>query len=418
VKAVSESLDPLFDIDDLRVDVARQMVSRDGEPLAVPELSFRLLMRLAQSAPTPVAVDELIRDVWQGQVVSPDTVKQRVKLLREALGDSRSPYRYIRTVRHGGYGLAQPVRSAASLRRFLVPSLLLIGFLAIATSVGWWLRPTLPRDGSTRVLLVPAQTTPQSETQARVAEELLRGLADELASIEGINMIAPGHSNRGAGEQAGPLSADFAADLSADAMIELAIEGPMGSPRLGLRLIDPDSGVQIFSRHYDLPETLDPDAQGRIVRHAANRVHQMLTATLGNHPEHGGSTIAIARDYYRRGMAHFAGSAAGNRERAESQFEAALQADPDFSLARARLADLYADRALANGHLEWAQRSLSLSEQALARHPDLPEALFAKAKAQLAQGETEQAFRLFDQVLVDRPYLERNITGLRQRADD
>src|SRR5690606_7325869 len=53
--------------------------------------------------------DELMRRVWPGLVVSPETVSQRVKLVRQALGDEAAAPRYIAGIRGRGYRLVPPV---------------------------------------------------------------------------------------------------------------------------------------------------------------------------------------------------------------------------------------------------------------------------------------------------------------------
>jgi DNA-binding winged helix-turn-helix (wHTH) protein len=97
-----------YQIADLKVDVGSMIVSRSGLDLQLPPLSFEMLLHLVRRAPDVVSHDELLGSVWQGVVVAPDTVKQRVKLLRESLHDDPRKPRYIATVRCRGYRLIPP----------------------------------------------------------------------------------------------------------------------------------------------------------------------------------------------------------------------------------------------------------------------------------------------------------------------
>ena len=99
----------VLQIGDLRVDTGTATVSRAGQCLQLPKLSFDLLLALARAAPNLVAIDELMDRVWPGLVVEADTVSQRVTLLRKALGDDPRRPRYISGVRGRGYRLACPV---------------------------------------------------------------------------------------------------------------------------------------------------------------------------------------------------------------------------------------------------------------------------------------------------------------------
>jgi DNA-binding winged helix-turn-helix (wHTH) protein/tetratricopeptide (TPR) repeat protein len=94
-----------FRLDDLVIDLDRQQVERAGARLEVSGLSFRLLSYLLEQGNRVVGFDELIESVWAPAVVGEETVTQRVKLLRQALGDDGRRPRYIRSVRGQGYQL-------------------------------------------------------------------------------------------------------------------------------------------------------------------------------------------------------------------------------------------------------------------------------------------------------------------------
>lgn len=96
-----------YRLGDLIVDVDRQRVERDGEPLNVTGLSFQLLRYLMMQGDRVIGFDELIAQVWSPAVVNEETVTQRVKLLRQALGDDGRRPRYLRSVRGQGYQLCE-----------------------------------------------------------------------------------------------------------------------------------------------------------------------------------------------------------------------------------------------------------------------------------------------------------------------
>lgn len=123
---------------DLTVDLARQRVERNGMPLDVAGLSFRLFACLIEHGDRVVGFDELIDKVWAPAVVNEETVTQRVRLLRQALGDDARRPRYVRTVRSRGYQLGAPpvpMSEASSRRRTLWPAVAAVGVLA-AISLG------------------------------------------------------------------------------------------------------------------------------------------------------------------------------------------------------------------------------------------------------------------------------------------
>ncbi len=102
-----------FGLEDLTIDLERQRVERDGVSLNVAGLSFHLLRYLLLQGNRVVGFDELIEQVWAPAVVNEETVTQRVKLLRQALGDDGRQPRYLRSVRGQGYQLCASPRPLA-----------------------------------------------------------------------------------------------------------------------------------------------------------------------------------------------------------------------------------------------------------------------------------------------------------------
>ncbi len=100
-----------WQVGDLTVDVGSQTIMRDAQPIALPQLSFRFLLALVRASPNVLSADALMERVWTGVFVNAETVTQRAKLLRDALGDDPRQPRYF-TVRPGsGYQLLPtPVR--------------------------------------------------------------------------------------------------------------------------------------------------------------------------------------------------------------------------------------------------------------------------------------------------------------------
>lgn len=101
---------------DLYLDPATRRVSRAGEPLALNDLCFDLLLALNEAHPEPLGAAELARRVWHQDHVSEDTLAQRIAMLRRALGDDARQPRYVRTVRNRGYALI-PVPEPVTARR-------------------------------------------------------------------------------------------------------------------------------------------------------------------------------------------------------------------------------------------------------------------------------------------------------------
>ncbi len=101
---------------DLLIDVERRMVRRGEVVIPLPRLSFDLLLALAAAYPRMLTVDELMDRVWAPAVVNPETVGQRVKLLRHAIGEYPGKPRYVVGVRGQGYRMDVPVEPTSQIR--------------------------------------------------------------------------------------------------------------------------------------------------------------------------------------------------------------------------------------------------------------------------------------------------------------
>jgi len=95
---------------DLEIDRTLQQVRRGDAVLPVSGLSWRLLDCLLAHGTDVVSFDTLAGQVWAPAVVGEDAISQRVKLLRQALGDDSRRPRYVRSVRGRGYQLCVPVQ--------------------------------------------------------------------------------------------------------------------------------------------------------------------------------------------------------------------------------------------------------------------------------------------------------------------
>jgi TolB-like protein/DNA-binding winged helix-turn-helix (wHTH) protein/Tfp pilus assembly protein PilF len=104
-------------VGDLVIYPGRGRVLRGEKEILLPKLSFDLLLVLVRAAPNLLSIDALTDKVWPGLVVTPETVSQRVKLLRDALGDDPKAPRYIAGLRGRGYQIIAPVHEAPVERR-------------------------------------------------------------------------------------------------------------------------------------------------------------------------------------------------------------------------------------------------------------------------------------------------------------
>ncbi|WP_306397980.1 response regulator transcription factor [Telluria beijingensis] len=81
-----------------------RQVQRDGHPIALSDLDFRLLLLLVEAAPRALGRSELMARLWGEQAPDSDVLKAHMYTLRQAV-DKPFGFNMIRTVHAAGYRL-------------------------------------------------------------------------------------------------------------------------------------------------------------------------------------------------------------------------------------------------------------------------------------------------------------------------
>ncbi len=99
----------LYEFGPFRVDPDKQLLLRQGEPVALTPKTFQILLVLIRHNKEVVTKDDLMKAVWPDTFVEEANLSRNIFMLRKALGDS-SQDRYIVTVPGRGYRLAEDVQ--------------------------------------------------------------------------------------------------------------------------------------------------------------------------------------------------------------------------------------------------------------------------------------------------------------------
>lgn len=94
---------------DCELDLARQELRREGDPVRVEPQVFDLLRLFASRPGELVSSDDLVAEVWGGRIVSDSAIASRINAARRAVGDDGRSQRVIQTVQKRGFRLLPPV---------------------------------------------------------------------------------------------------------------------------------------------------------------------------------------------------------------------------------------------------------------------------------------------------------------------
>lgn len=182
---------------DLEVDLELQQVWRDGQLLDLAKLSFSLLAVLIQNAPNTINKDELIRETWGNIVVSDETLSQRVRLLRLALGEDGQEPRYLASVRGQGYRLICPVLQNNPRGKNLLSQNPLIVFasLIFLGSLLTWLFLTnqedpLNQENPYSIAVLPFSDLSADQSQQYFADGIQEELLSRIAGVAGLEVAS------------------------------------------------------------------------------------------------------------------------------------------------------------------------------------------------------------------------------------
>jgi len=100
----SEAVDPVLRFEGIEIDRETSDVHMDGETVDLTSMEFRLLVVLAERAGRKVSRDDILNELRGiDAAIMTRSVDIMVSRLRQKIGDTRKPFRFIRTVWGTGY---------------------------------------------------------------------------------------------------------------------------------------------------------------------------------------------------------------------------------------------------------------------------------------------------------------------------
>ncbi len=413
-----------YRLGDLLVLPGTQQLLRNGEEIPLPKLSFDLLLALIRAAPNTVTLDELMERVWPGLVVSPETVTQRVKLLRDALGDDSRAPRYIGLVRGRGYRLLLPAladmeqevsqaEAKGRSRKALLLGALLLGLVALALYRGSREVPGVaaPQPAEASLAVLPfAMLSPAAEAQDYFAAGIHDDLLTRLAQVDALKVIS--RSSVLEYRDSRKNLRQIARELGVANVLEGSVQQVDNRVRINVQLIEAASDTHLWAQTYDRELTvanlldIQADIAGAIARALQITLQPGQAQVVGSTSDVEAYRLYLAANGYRQRWID-----ESDRDLllvAEDHYRRALALDPDFALAQAALARVLAE-------IYWHQvrpRSSALlgearaaAERSLQEVPDLAEGHLALAYYHY------YGFRDYARALAEIALAERRMPG-------
>jgi TolB-like protein/DNA-binding winged helix-turn-helix (wHTH) protein len=385
-----------FRIGDLTLDTGRCVLLCDSKPIPLGPLTYRLLLTLVEAAPNVVSHDELVHAIWGGRSVSPETISQRIKLLRDALSDDPGNPRYVEGIRGQGYRLLPrvevlPNESPARHRpRWVVPIGTAISLAAAAAIVFWIM--TAQTDAvpeSTSVAVLPFADLSPGRDQQHLADGIAEEILNLLSKVTTLRVIARTSSFSFRSKDTDV--ARIAEALGVTHVLEGSVRRAGDRIRVTVRLIDASNGSRLWSESYDqrVGDVL------ALETNVARSVAQELRANLQNLADVPAKGVnAEAYDLYLRGQHELRMREYGKAVR---HLEQAIAIDSGFIPAYHSLALAYREE-VSDVQVPMAQNRAKLREmvgRGLRLAPDDPGLLAFSALVARYDGDIKLAGQRF-----------------------
>ena len=419
--------------DDITLDVDRRRVIRGDAWIQVGKLTYELLLVLAERAPRVVTQKELVERLWGGRFVSPETVKQRIMLLRQALSDDAGHPRYIEVVRGQGYRLIPDVEPLTGESpspvwkrpAFVAATLAVIG-LAVIIGIYWSYPDSLDTTdveilpNSVAVLL--CDNLSPNPDDAYFAASIHEEILNQLVKIRALNVIARTSVLRYANDP--PPVSQIAEELRVESVMKCSVRYAGDAVLVTAQLIDPETNLHLWSDTYpgdrsDISAMFEMQAD--IAMNIANALQAEFSVAEQASLARQLTDSPAAYELYMRAIRslHYQ-----DRETALLLFMQAIDLDPEFAAAYGRLALATAPslvQTFGNPAVEPGERVRLESEVRRAVDQALrldPNPVFASASALIDMyywnwAEADQAFERALETSPNNTFVLVNVARLR-----
>jgi len=375
----------IYRLADLTIDTGRQLVSRAGDPIALPKLSYDLLLVLVRAAPNVVSLDELMRLVWPGIIVSPETISQRVKLLRDALGDDPRVPRYIAGLRGRGYQIFAAVKE---IDENLAAS-------PVSSST-----PTASIPGPARVAIcvLPFANMSGDSEQEYFSDGITEDIITDLSKVSALAVTSRNSAFRFKGK---PVDVPkVARELKVTHVLEGSVRKSDGRVRITAQLVDGSSNDHVWAERYDRDLNNIFALQDEISEAIVKAMKLKLLPEEKKAIEQRGTENIEAYNLYLMARQLYVTSHEGDARRAEGIVRLCGRAtEIDSSYARAWALLALAQNILRFLHGPRFDDGLAAAERAIALDATLAEAHAVKARIYSEDGRYVAASAEIDAAL-------------------
>jgi TolB-like protein/DNA-binding winged helix-turn-helix (wHTH) protein len=363
---------------------ALNVLERGGETVRIEPRAMDVLVFLARHRGEVFSVDQLIAAVWNGAVVTDNSVYIAISQLRQALAGPEEAS-YIETIPKRGYRLTAPAiveQAAPRGVRWRLAAAIAATFAVLAVIGVVVLRDETPAS----VAVLPFENLSDDPEQAYFADGITAELLTALSRVRDVRVAGPTSSSRFKARDADLRTVGEALDVRH--VLQGSVRKSGEQVRIAAQLTNVRTGEQLWSETY--ARTLDDVfvIQDEIAKSVANALQVRLgVGDIGRVP--GMTRNVLAYDEYLRGMSLNRKWQADSFPPAIAHLQRAVALDPSFSIAWAGLNTVYSNGALfvPPSAADWQRKGAEALEHARALTPDAPHVLLEIGIREVRRGD-------------------------------
>jgi TolB-like protein/DNA-binding winged helix-turn-helix (wHTH) protein/Tfp pilus assembly protein PilF len=349
-----------------RIDLSRYELTVVGRRVKLEHQPMELLILLVEKKGQLVTRDDIVARLWgKSTFVDADqSINAAIRKIRSALRDDPAHPKYLETVVSKGYRFigdievvaadasttqelktgpgAEPSGSHGNYLRRRTFQLAGLIILLVAIAWGWsrWHERTGPQPGQIHSLAVlPLANLSGDPAQDYFAEGMTDELITELAQIGSLRVISRTSVMRYQGTK--KSLPEIAKELRVDGIVEGTVVRSGDKLRITAQLIEAKTDRHLWAQGYERDFrdvlTLQREVAGAIAR----QVNATLTPTEQTRMSKATQVNSQADEAYLRGLFFWNKWTEDGVRKSIEYYQQAIQADPNYALAHAGLANSY-----------------------------------------------------------------------------
>jgi DNA-binding winged helix-turn-helix (wHTH) protein/TolB-like protein/Flp pilus assembly protein TadD len=370
----TDSKEVIYEFGPFTLDPRERVLAAHGDPIHLQAKEFDTLLFLVENNGRAISKEEMMGVLWNDAYVEESNLAKKISRLRKILNGEgeqlietipKHGYRFKadirrsvsadaqeielekRTVRRVTFAVDedQPTGQLAlktpSTRRPTLPLVVSIGLIAVFAISSIWYgarNESKPLAKANTVAVLPFRTLTEQEDDKILAAGLTDALITKLGGIRPL-VVRPARAVAQFADLGDPV------EIGRGLNVQRVLDGTLlrfdSKIRVNMRLIDVESGQQIWSEKFDSEFTDVFDLEDRISENAARTFLVNLEADSQGRATKRYTDSPVAYKAYVKGRYFWNKRTTEGFRQAIAYFNEAVSVDPSYALAYSGLADCY-----------------------------------------------------------------------------